>query len=142
MADATPHSVLGFDYGLRWIGVATGQTTTGTATPLTRLSAREGVPDWEVVRKLLDSWQPDLIVIGLPLNMDGSESELCVRARRFGRRLTGRFGAKVAFQDERLTTREAYDRMAGRPGREADHAIAAQVILEDWLAAQGQDSAR
>lgn len=131
-------SVLGFDYGLRWIGVATGQTTTGTATPLTRLGAREGVPDWEAVKKLLETWQPDLIVIGLPLNMDGSESELCVRAQRFGRRLSGRFGAKVEFQDERLTTREAYDRMASKPRREADHAIAAQVILEDWLAAQGQ----
>ena len=109
MAEVQPLSLLGFDYGLRWIGVATGQTTTGTATPLTRLDAREGVPNWD----------------------------LCVRAERFGRRLAGRFGAKVVFQDERLTTREAYDRMAGKPGREADHAIAAQVILEDWLRAQG-----
>lgn len=134
MARDQPLSVLGFDYGLRWIGVATGQTTTGTATPLTRLGAREGVPNWEAVGQLLDTWQPDLIVIGLPLNMDGSESELCVRAERFGRRLTGRFGARVVFQDERLTTREAYARMAGKPGREADHAIAAQVILEDWFA--------
>jgi len=137
MSDDRPLSLLGFDYGLRWIGVATGQTTTATATPLTRLGAREGVPDWEAVKRLLDTWQPDLIVIGLPLNMDGSESDLCVRAERFGRRLTGRFGARVAFQDERLTTREAYDRMAGKPRKEADHAIAAQVILEDWLAARG-----
>lgn len=134
--ETKPLSVLGFDYGLRSIGVATGQTTTGTATPLVRLAAREGIPDWDAVRKLLDTWQPDLIVIGLPLNMDGSESDLCVRAERFGRRLTGRFGAKVVFQDERLTTREAYDRMAGKPRRDADHAIAAQVILEDWLAAR------
>ncbi|TVS15736.1 MAG: Holliday junction resolvase RuvX [Gammaproteobacteria bacterium] len=129
-------SALGFDYGLRWIGVATGQTTTGTATPLTRLSARDGVPDWEVVETLLATWQPDVAVIGLPLNMDGSESELCVRARRFGRRLAGRFGQIVEFQDERLTTREAYARLATRPSKEADHAVAAQVILEDWLAAQ------
>ncbi len=129
-------SVLGFDYGLRWIGVATGQTATGTATPLTRIGARDGVPDWDAVGRLIEEWQPDVVVVGLPLNMDGSESELCARARRFGRRLAGRFAQIVEFQDERLSTREAYARMHRRPSAEADHALAAQVILEDWLNAQ------
>lgn len=129
-------TALGFDYGLRWIGVATGQTATGTATPLTRVPARDGTPDWERIGTLLETWKPDVVVVGLPLNMDGSESEMCRRARRFGRRLAGRFGQIVEFQDERLSSREAMERVAAGTRREAAHGVAAQVILEDWLAAQ------
>ncbi len=131
-----PRSALAFDFGLRWIGVATGQTQTRTATPLSKLAARDGVPDWNAIGKLLDTWQPDVVVVGLPMNMDGSDSEICRRARRFGHRIAGRFRCTVEFQDERLTTREAYDRLAPGSAPSASHQVAAQVILEDWLAQQ------
>lgn len=129
-------SALAFDWGLAHIGVATGQTATSTATPLTHLTARDGVPDWDAIGRLLAEWRPDVVVVGLPTDLDGSEGELAPRARKFGRRLAGRFGCTVEFQDERLTTREAYART--EPGDDPDdlHAIAAQVILEDWLVEQ------
>lgn len=135
-----PRSALAFDFGLRWIGVATGQTQTYTATPLSRLAAREGVPDWRHVAALLETWQPDVVVVGLPLNMDGSDSDICRRARRFGRRIAGRFGQIVEFQDERLSSREAHERLPEGSHHTDSHMVAAQVILEDWLNAQRSSS--
>ena len=100
-------SLLGFDYGLKQIGVANGQTLTCSANGLTILKAVDGIPDWSQVEKLLNEWKPDLVVVGLPLNMDDSESELSGRARKFARRLHGRFAVEVEMVDERLTSREA-----------------------------------
>lgn len=97
-------TLLAFDYGTRNIGVASGQTLTCSATEQSPLKARDGVPDWQQVEKLLQEWQPDLVLVGLPLNMDGSESELSARARKFANRLHGRFGVKVELVDERLTS--------------------------------------
>jgi len=105
-----PATLLCFDYGERRIGVAVGQTLTGTATPLETLPARDGNPDWDRVATLVAEWQPDALVVGLPLNMDDTEQELTARARRFGNRLHGRLGLTVHFADERLSTREARDR--------------------------------
>ena len=129
-------SALAFDFGLRWIGVATGQTQTHTATPRGKLAAKDGVPDWTAIGKLLETWQPDVVVVGLPLNMDGSDSEICRRARRFGHRVAGRFDCTVEFQDERLSSREAHERLPAGTAPSESHQIAAQVILEDWLAQQ------
>lgn len=92
--------VLGFDFGTSSIGVAIGQSITGTATPLTALRAKDGQPDWSQVERLLKEWQPDFVVVGLPLNMDGTEQPLTERARKFGQRLHGRFGIQVVYQDE------------------------------------------
>ena len=131
-------TALAFDWGLAHIGVATGQTATATATPLTHLAARDGIPDWETVGALLAEWRPDLVVVGLPTDLDGSEGELAPRARKFGRRLAGRFGCTVAFQDERLTTREAYARTEAGDDPDRLHAIAAAVLLEDWLSHQAE----
>ncbi len=134
-------STLGFDYGTRWIGVATGQTLLGTASPLKPLNARDGIPDWEEVGRLISEWQPDIVVVGLPLNMDGSPSELSQRASKFGRRLNGRFGVEVEFWDERLSSFEAKgDIMANRHSkdfkREAVDSLSAQLILESWMRSQ------
>ncbi|SRR5690625_575522 len=129
--------ILAFDFGTRQIGLASGQTITATATPLTQLPARDGIPDWERVEDLVREWQPALILVGLPLNMDGSESALCVRARKFARRLHGRTGKPVLMVDERLSTREAktLDSRRGQSYRERPvDAIAASLILESWLA--------
>jgi putative Holliday junction resolvase len=66
-------TILGFDFGMKNIGIAVGQELTGTANPLTAIKARDGIPDWEQIASLLQEWQPDLLVVGLPLNMDGTE---------------------------------------------------------------------
>jgi putative Holliday junction resolvase len=128
-------SLLGFDFGLRRIGVAVGQTLTGTASPLTTLISRNEQPDWVSIGRLVAEWQPEAIVVGLPFQMDDQEAEVAGRARRFARQLEGRYRLPVHLADERLTTREAR-RQLGRRGAEDRRlidALAAQLILETWL---------
>ena len=139
--------VLGFDYGTRQIGVAVGQTLTGNARPLKELRARDGTPDWEQIAALLKEWQPDALIVGLPLNMDGSPSEMSARAEKFARRLHGRFQLPVHCIDERLSTFEAKQtlRDSGRraPTSYRDNpvdSLAAALLLETWLASQIKES--
>ena len=99
--------LLGFDYGTRSIGVAVGQMITGQARELCNLKAENGIPKWEEIEKLIKEWQPDAMVVGMPLNMDGTPSEFCARAQKFANRLNGRFNLPVFTHDERLTTFEA-----------------------------------
>ena len=68
-----PQTVLGFDYGTKSIGIAIGQAITGSANPLMSIKAVDGIPNWDDIGKLIQEWQPDLVVVGLPLNMDGTE---------------------------------------------------------------------
>lgn len=131
-------SVICFDYGTGTIGVAVGQSVTGTATPLDDLRARDGIPDWDRVSKILNEWKPDLLLVGLPLNMDGSESELSARARKFANRLHGRFGLPVEMADERLSSFEAKGHILEQAGSQdfkgnRVDSLAAQLILESWL---------
>lgn len=131
-------SIMGFDYGTRSIGVAIGQHLTATATPLAQIRAKDGIPDWHQLEKLILEWQPTLLLIGLPLNMDDTESDFCLRARKFSRRLHGRFGLPCTLWDERLTTREAKE-LAGHHGdyrNKPVDSIAAVLLLESWLAEQ------
>lgn len=130
----SPVTLLCFDYGEKRIGVAVGQTLTGTATALSTLGARGGAPDWAAVAALLDEWRPDALVVGLPLNMDGSEQRLTARARHFARRLAQRHPLPLYFADERLSTREARGREGAAAPREGRDALAAEVILEGWMA--------
>ncbi len=131
-------TVLGFDYGTRWIGVAAGQTITGTASALPPLMAKDGIPQWEEIGSLLQEWKPAVVVVGLPLNMDGSESDLSQRARKFGNRIHGRFGAQVTFWDERLSSFEAKgDIMEQRHSKQFKQqqvdSLSACLILESWM---------
>ncbi|MDF1588572.1 MAG: Holliday junction resolvase RuvX [Gammaproteobacteria bacterium] len=131
-------TILGFDYGLKYIGVAVGQQLTNTASPLTVIKARDGIPNWDEIKNLLDQWQPQLIVVGLPLNMDGTEQEMTTAAKRFGNRLNGRFHIPVQWQDERLSTYEALEQLGIRDKmhankREDVDSISAQLILQSWL---------
>lgn len=131
-------TLLAFDYGTKNIGVASGQTITRSASSQAALKAKDGIPDWTQIEKLLKEWQPDLVLVGLPLNMDGSESELSARARKFGNRLHGRFGIKVEMVDERLSSYEAKGEVMERGGsRDYKHnpvdSIAARLILESWM---------
>jgi putative holliday junction resolvase len=131
-------TLLGFDYGMKSIGVAVGQQITASARPLLALKANEGVPNWDQIAALLKEWQPTLLVVGLPLNMDGTEQDISRRARKFANRLHGRFGIRVELQDERLTTTDARARLfeAGgykALGKDAVDAVSAQLILESWM---------
>ncbi|MDZ7277423.1 Holliday junction resolvase RuvX [Pantoea eucrina] len=135
MSSAT---LLGFDFGTKSIGVAVGQQLTGTARALTALKAQDGTPDWLLIEKLLNEWQPDYVVVGLPLNMDGTEQPLTARARKFANRLHGRFGVRVELQDERLSTVEARAGLFARGGYRALQkgqvdSQSAVIILEDWF---------
>lgn len=130
--------LLGFDYGTKQIGVAVGQVITGQARELCILKAQNGVPDWQKVEALVKEWQPDAIVVGLPLNMDGSKSEMSERAEKFALRLNGRFNLPVHTHDERLTTYEAKGQRlqqgqnSGYRERPVD-ALAAALLLQGWL---------
>ena len=119
-----PH--LAFDFGLKTIGVAVTEPRAGTASALGTVRARNGIPAWDALDKLVREWRPEGFVVGLPLNMDDTESEMSQAARRFGGRLGERYGIAVAFADERLSTFEAV-------GRGGGHATAAQIIAETWL---------
>lgn len=134
-------TIIGFDFGTKSIGVAVGQSITGTASILKALKAQDGIPNWNVVEQLLKEWQPERIVVGLPLNMDGTELPLTQRAKKFGNRIHGRFNIPVDFQDERLTStaaREALFEREGYRGLEKGKvdSAAALLIVEDYLRSQ------
>lgn len=140
MTGAT-RSFLGFDFGTRRIGVAVGQELTRTAEPLTTLHASAGGPDWQAIDRLVADWRPDAMVVGLPLNMDQTEHEVTEAARRFGNQLRGRYNLPVHLVDERLSSIEAERHLRDsalpkhkRQAREAIDQVAAQLILESWLA--------
>jgi len=124
-------TALGFDYGTQRIGVAYGQSVSGTAKALPILPAADGVPDWTQVQTLIDTWQPDVLIVGLPYNMDGSESELLQRARKFANRLHGRFHLPCYGIDERLSSHAA-EELTGTSEEPID-SVAAQLILESWF---------
>ena len=141
---------LGFDYGERRIGVAVGQSVTGTASPLSTVNVRDGEPDWDSIDGIVSTWKPDGLVVGEPLHMDGRPQTMTRRARRFRHALRSRFGLPVHAADERLTTVEARAELAGRgafrgagAGRrhEVDHPVAARIILESWLGERRPDVA-
>ena len=131
-------TILGFDFGKKYIGVAVGQEITGSATPLGSVKARDGIPNWDLLANYLKEWQPDLIVVGLPLNMDGTEQQLTLDAKKFGNRIAGRFGVKVEFQDERLTTADAKEQLFSRGGyrnlkKDNIDAESARLIIESFF---------
>ncbi|MBF0785147.1 Holliday junction resolvase RuvX [Muribacter muris] len=135
-------TVIAFDFGTNSIGCAVGQSITGTAQSLPAFKAQDGVPNWQEIGKLLAQWQPDLLVVGLPLNMDGTEQTLTQRAKKFANRLHGRFNLLVVLQDERLTTVEAKAEIFARGGYRAlkkgkVDGISACLILESWFDSQG-----
>ncbi len=125
-------TLLGFDYGRRRIGVAVGQTITATASPLKTISCRDFKPDWNSVQQLIQEWQPEALVVGMPINMDGSEHELRDRVLRFTRQLHGRFLLPVHTIDERLSSYEAESRQEDTRQYGVD-SVSAQVILETWF---------
>lgn len=131
-------TVLGFDFGKKFIGVAVGQEITATASALGSVKAKDGIPNWDHIANYINEWQPDIIVVGLPLNMDGSEQQLTLDAKKFGKRIHGRFGKPVEFQDERLTTASAKESLYSQGGyrnlkKDNIDAMSAQLILESFF---------
>ena len=126
--------VLAFDFGLKHIGVAVGQTVTAGASPLTTLPARGGRPDWPAVDALVARWRPFRLLVGLPLNMDDTESDMSLRARAFADSLAERAQVPVTMVDERLTSYAVRDLASG----EEAHAAAAVLIAESWLNADSE----
>lgn len=138
MRSSGQRQVLAFDFGVKRIGVAFGQELLGSARPVSLLPARDGIPDWSAISALIEEWRPDQLVVGLPLNMDDTENDMCARARKFGNRLHGRFHLPVAMVDERLTSFEAKGDVlaaggSGDFGRNGVDDRAAVLILETWF---------
>jgi putative Holliday junction resolvase len=131
--------VMSFDFGTKRIGVAIGQTITKSARPLTTINAKEGVPDWNTVTPLIKKWRPDAFVIGVPLNMDGTEQPITQLARMFANSLKEQYNLPVFEMDERLTTKDARERIFSEGGYKALQEgqvdqVAAQLILQNWFA--------
>jgi putative Holliday junction resolvase len=132
--------ILGFDFGLRRIGVAVGQFTTMTATSLETVGHGK-TPDWAVIDRLVREWKPALLLVGLPLDKNGDETDMSRTARKFGATLHDRYSLDVSFADERLSSLAAESRFAElraqgslkkKHARQLD-AMAAQIILENWI---------
>ncbi len=136
-----PIAAMAFDYGTQRIGVAFGQSVSCTAQPVCVLKAQDGIPDWDQVAKLIEDWHPDVFVVGLPFNLDGSESELLARAEKFANRLNGRFNKPSYGMDERLSSKAAIEQVMDEQvsdgkvtgKRDAIDDIAAQIILQNWF---------
>lgn len=153
-------TLLGFDFGTKRIGIAIAQEVTGTANPLTTIKAVKHKPDWDSISKIIAEWQPDLLVIGLPLHMDGTEQEMTQAARRFSNQLNGRYQIPIALMDERLSSNEAesilneQNKQSGSrsvfrgslfrdsmfPDKAQIDMISAQLILQSWMSLQKDET--
>ena len=129
--------VMAFDYGLRNIGIAIGQNITKSASTFYAIKAKEGVPDWIKLDSIVEEWEPGLFIVGDPFNMDGTKSEFQKKIAKFSTELQNRYEIELQMIDERLTTKEAKDRIQDKPDGIKDsankHSISAQIILEDWF---------
>ena len=121
--------VMSFDFGMKRIGVAVGQKVTQTASGLGVVQAFDGIPKWDCLDKIVLDWRPERFIVGLPINMDGSNSEMSKKAQKFSRRISSRYNIRSEMFDERLTSFEARE----HDGKTDIDAIAAKIILESWL---------
>lgn len=142
-----PGVFLAFDYGLKRLGVAVGQSLSASARPLATLASRDGKPDWPAIEALVREWAPQALIVGMPVNLDGSEHALGARVNRFCRQLEGRFAIPVHTVDERLSSLEAEGRLRdarqnGRRGhirKEEIDSLAAAVLLENWFCGESHE---
>lgn len=129
---------LGFDFGYKRIGVAVGQRLTCSATPLPTLAAKLGIPDWNIIKKMITQWSPEALIVGIPTCIDGSELYTTSAARKFAKQLKKHFALPVFLVDERLSTVEARGQLFEQGGyrklkKTQIDGIAACLILEQWL---------
>ena len=131
-------TLIAIDFGTKYLGLAVGQSLTKTASPLTTLRVKKGIPDWQVLLNIFDEWEADCIVVGLPLNMDGSEQDFTQQTKKFIRRLQEKTDRPIFNFDERLTTVEAKSYLFEREKakglkKERIDALSAVLILESFL---------
>ena len=137
-------TLLGFDYGSKRIGVAVGQELTRTAHGLRTLHNNSSGPDWPAIAELIQEWQPELLVVGLPHNMDDERPHpLSESVHNFGKQLEQRYNLPVVWVDERLSSLEAEAQLANSGKSRADKRdkatidkLAAAIILQTWLNSQ------
>lgn len=134
-----PKRIIAFDFGLKRIGVAVGTVATGTSQMLSPLAALDGQPDWHQIEKLFKTWQPDLLLVGIPLDMDGKDLSVTPNARKFMNRLHGRFGLKVEPVDERVTSKEARQQLFDYGGyktlqSQSVDSLSAELMLQQYFA--------
>jgi len=138
MPEASIETVVGFDYGTSWIGIAVGQTLTAQARPLSAIKCfrQSQSPDWEAISRLLKDWKPQKLIVGLPTSEHSETKYMTDKASKFSRQLQGRFGIETELIDERLTTREAYTiatESGHRKSKQEIDSISAVLITETWL---------
>ncbi len=124
--------IIAFDYGEKKIGVAVGQTSTNTSSPLQIIFNKDNKTNWISISSLLDEWKPDLILLGKPLNMDGSDSEIMKKVDKFYKELKSIYDADIEFVDERLTTFEAREILKDEKHDNVD-AHAAKILIDNWF---------
>ena len=134
-------TVMGFDFGTKSIGIAVGQEVTGTASSIGAVKARDGIPNWEDIERHITDWRPDLLVVGLPLNMDGTNQQVTFQAKKFANRMQNKYKIQVLTQDERLTTTDAKARLFDQGGyrnlgKSNVDSMSAVIILESFFEAQ------
>ncbi|OUY06746.1 Holliday junction resolvase RuvX [Acinetobacter populi] len=133
----TATTIMAFDFGTQKMGIAVGQRLIESINPLPLFPMKDGIPHWENLHKIIQQWQPDLFLVGLPLNMDDSESDLSARARKFARRLRHQTNIETWMVDERLSTREARDTLQnfqanGQAKKLSADSFAASLFIESW----------
>jgi putative Holliday junction resolvase len=131
-------TLLAFDFGTRFIGIAVGDTETRCAHPLDLIDAEDNATRFARIGALVAEWSPARLVVGLPQTLDGAETDMSRRARRFARQLEARFGLRVEMADERLSSASAQELLSsqgrgGRGNKHDSHALAAQIILQGFL---------
>ena len=124
--------IIAFDYGEKKIGVAVGQTSTNTSSPLQIIFNKDNNTNWTSISSLLDEWKPDLILLGKPLNMDGSDSEIMKKVDKFYKELKSIYDADIEFVDERLTTFEAREILKDEKQDNVDD-HAAKILIDNWF---------
>jgi len=131
-------SVVGFDYGKKRIGMATGQTITHSASPSKTLPQIDGNPDWQAISNEIAEWKPQALILGIPYSTDGSENKMTAACRRFGEELKNRFKLPVLEVNEALSSQQAEEilkensKINQHNKHEIDR-IAAAIIVQRWL---------
>ena len=135
MSKGSPRVIMAFDFGTRNIGIAIGQEITRTASTFYAINANDGQPDWLELDMIINEWNPNLFVVGDPLNMDGTRSKIQESSDKFSTALNKRYDIEIEKTDERLSSREAKERLEniqmGIKDSRNKHSISAQIILED-----------
>ena len=124
--------IVAFDYGTKKIGVAVGQTETYTSSPLQIIYNEHDKTNWNEISILINEWNPDLILVGMPMNMDGTESDIMKRVDNFFKKLEKISNIECKYIDERLTTFEAKDILGESKVAEVD-AHAAKILIDNWF---------